>query len=143
MRAVLDTNVLVSGLLWKGAPHSLLEHLRTGALTIVLSPVLLAELSEVLQRPKLAAIIERAGIDGVTVLADFRNVAEVIEPLPLSTPASRDRDDDAVLALAAAARVDVIVSGDDDLLALGSYSGIPILGPAAALRKLTLASPEG
>ena len=69
-------------------------------------------------------------------LADVRRVAEVIEPPPLSAPASRDRDDAAVLALAAAGQVEVIVSGDDDLLELGSYAGIPILDPGRAIQRL-------
>ena len=45
----------------------------------------------------------------------------------------RDADDDDVLALAIAARVDLIVSGDGDLLSLGSFAGIPIIAPAQAV----------
>lgn len=48
VRAVVDTNVLLSGLLWHGAPHALLEQVRTGALTLVSSPALLAELAGVI-----------------------------------------------------------------------------------------------
>jgi putative PIN family toxin of toxin-antitoxin system len=140
VRAVLDTNVLISGLLWKGAPHSLLERVRDGVLTIVISPTLLSELSEVLQRPKFVEIFERASVDVLDVLANVRRVAEIIEPPPLAAPASRDIDDDAVLALAIAGQVDLIVSGDSDLRALGSYSGIPILGPADAMRMLASAA---
>ena len=46
MRAVIDTNVLLSGLLWHGAPHALIEHVRAGTLAMVSSPALLAELAE-------------------------------------------------------------------------------------------------
>jgi uncharacterized protein len=52
VRAVLDTNVLRSGLFWRGAPHALIEQVRAGALTVISSPSLLAELAEVLNRPK-------------------------------------------------------------------------------------------
>lgn len=46
MRAVIDTNVLLSGLLWRGTPHRLLEAVRGGALTLITSPALLAELGD-------------------------------------------------------------------------------------------------
>jgi predicted nucleic acid-binding protein len=48
----------------------------------------------------------------------------------------RDKDDDAVLALALAAQADIVISGDDDLLCLASFEGIPILMPAQALQKV-------
>ena len=51
MRAVVDTNVLLSGLLWRGTPHRLIEEVRAGALTLLTSPALLAELGEVIRRP--------------------------------------------------------------------------------------------
>ena len=49
---------------------------------------------------------------------------------------SRDPDDDVLLACAVAARADLIVSGDDDVLALKQYRGIPIITPAQALRRI-------
>ena len=63
----------------------------------------------------------------------MRRLAEVIQPPPLPQPVCRDPDDDAVLALAIAAKVELIVSGDNDLLSLGSFQGIPILAPAEAI----------
>ena len=53
VRAVIDTNVLLSGLFWRGAPHALIEHLRAGTLVMVSSPALLAELAELIARPPL------------------------------------------------------------------------------------------
>jgi putative PIN family toxin of toxin-antitoxin system len=57
MRAVLDTNVLLSGLLWRGPSYTLLEQVRNGAVTFLSSPELLAELAEVLERPKFDAVL--------------------------------------------------------------------------------------
>jgi predicted nucleic acid-binding protein len=48
----------------------------------------------------------------------------------------RDKDDDAVLALAVAAKVNIVISGDDDLLCLASFEGIPILTPAQGLQRV-------
>ena len=137
MRTVIDTNVLLSGLLWRGAPHRLIEAVRVGALAFITSPALLAELGEVIHRPKFQTILARSRTDPEQVLGELRRLAEIIDPPPLPAQVSRDPDDDAVLALAAASQADLIISGDADLLVLGSYAGIPILQPAAAIARLS------
>jgi len=136
MRAVLDTNVLLSGLLWRGPSYSLLEQVRSGSVTFLSSPELLAELAEVLARPKFDAVLSRSSSSREQMLVQVRMLAEVIDPPPLAQPVCRDPDDDAVLALARAAQADVIVSGDDDLLSLTSFDSIPILNPAQALQRV-------
>ena len=68
------------------------------------------------------------------MLAELRQLAELIDPPPLSAPVSRDPDDDAVLALAAHA--DLIVSGDADLLSLGSHAEIPIVDAVTAIVRI-------
>lgn len=136
MRAVVDTNVLVSGLLWHGAPHELLEQMRAGALALISSPALLAELETVIGRTKFDAILTRSNTSRARALVEVRQLAEVIEPPPLPQPVCRDPDDDQVLALAVAAQADLIVSGDDDLLALGSFHGIPIVTAAQAVERI-------
>jgi putative PIN family toxin of toxin-antitoxin system len=133
VRAVIDTNVLVAALLWRGPPHALLEHVRAGTLSMVSSPALLAELADVIGRAKFDAILAKTNTSRERSLAQVRQLAEVIEPPPLPAPVCRDPDDDQVLALALAAKVDLIVSGDNDLLSLGSFENIPILAPAQAL----------
>lgn len=133
MRAVIDTNVLISGLLWHGAPHVLLEQIRAGTLALVSSPALLAEFEDVIGRAKFNAILTRSNTSRETVLAEMRKLAEVIAPPPLSKPVCRDPDDDEILALAIAAQADLIVSGDGDLLSLRNYLNIPILDPAEAV----------
>jgi putative PIN family toxin of toxin-antitoxin system len=136
VRAVIDTNVLLSGLLWYGTPHALLERVRDGTLGLVSSPVLLAELAEVTGRSKLAAILVRSNTSRERLLAELRQLTEVIDPSPLPQSVCRDPDDDEVLALAVAAQVDLIISGDDDLLSLGSFAGVPIVDAAAALKAI-------
>lgn len=136
MRAVVDTNVLVSGLLWHGTPHAFLEQVRAGALGLICSPALWAEFKAVIARPKFDLILARANISREDVLAQVRLLVEMIEPPPAAMSVSRDPDDDAVLALAVAAQVDLVVSGDDDLLALKSYQGIPIVTPAQAVAQI-------
>lgn len=112
LRAVIDTNVLLSALLWRGAPH------------------------EVLARPKFAVPLERAQIGLQALMAQLHVLLEAISPPALLQPVCRDPDDNAVLALALAARADVLISGDDDLLSLGAFAGIPIMTVAQALERL-------
>jgi putative PIN family toxin of toxin-antitoxin system len=133
VRAVVDINVLLSGLFWHGTPHVLVEQVRAGTLTLISSPSLLADLAEVIARAKFAAILARSSTNPERTLAELRRLAEIVDPPPLPTPISRDPDDDAVLALAVAAQADLIVSGDADLLVLGAHAGIPIVSPIDAL----------
>ena len=137
MQAVFDTNVLVSALLWHGPSHALLEQVRNGSIALISSPALLAELTDVIGRAKFDAILTRSNTSRERTLAQERQLAEVIVPPDLPQPVCRDPDDDAVLALALAAKVDWIVSGDNDLLSLGSFEGIPIITPAEANRRIS------
>lgn len=143
MRAVIDTNVLLSGLLWRGAPHALIEHVQAGTLAMVSSPALLAELAEVISRAKFDEILARSNTSRERSLAEIRQLAEVIVPPPLPQPVCRDSDDDHVLACALAAQADLIVSGDADLLNLREYQSIRIVAAAEALRLIELAFPGG
>lgn len=139
MRAVIDTNVLISGLLWHGAPHRLLERVRGGELVLITSPALLAELAEVIGRAKFGVIFERSNTSQERILDELQRMMEVIKPPSLQKPVCRDPDDDEVLALGIAAQADLIVSGDEDLLALKEYQGIRIVNPAEALSLITSA----
>jgi len=134
MRVVLDTNVLVSGLFWQGASHALIDHITQGTLTLVTSPILLAELNETLAKPRLAAILKRSHTAPERVLADLQRLAELIDPPPLTEPVCRDPDDNHVLACAFAANAELIITGDRDLLVLHPWRDIAIVRPADALQ---------
>jgi putative PIN family toxin of toxin-antitoxin system len=130
---VIDTNVLVSGLPWSGAPHALLTRVRAGTLSLVSSPAMLAELARVLSRHKFDDILLRSGRSRDRLLAEIHGLTELWDPVPLAHPVCRDPDDDALLALALAAQADCIISGDDDLLSLVIHEGMPILNVKQAL----------
>ncbi len=136
MRTVVDTNVLLSALFWRGSPHTLLEQVRAGILTLISSPALLAELAEVMNRPKFQAILARSNTDPEQTLGGLRRLAEIVDPPPLPAQVSRDPSDDEVLALAIASQADLIITGDADLLTLGSHGGIPIIDPAEAVIRI-------
>lgn len=143
MRIVIDTNVLLSGLLWQGTPHALLNQARNGTVELITSPDLLNEFADVIQRPKFASILQRTSHTPAKILAELRQLSEIVISPPLPEPVCRDPDDDAVLACAIAANVDAILSGDDDLLTLKAFQGIQILTPADAVQKITAGSYGG
>jgi putative PIN family toxin of toxin-antitoxin system len=136
MRIVVDTNTAISGLLWSGQPRQIIDLVRARTHTVCVSVALLAELAEVIARPKFAQRIHAAGLSASALVQDYTRLAEIVEPAPLPQPVSRDPDDDVVLATALAANALLIVSGDRDLLDLGSFSDIRILNAADALRVL-------
>jgi putative PIN family toxin of toxin-antitoxin system len=120
-----------------------MRHVRAGTVTLISSPALLAEFADVIHRPKFHAVLARSGTEPDALLAELRQLAEIIDPPPLSAPVSRDPDDDAVLALAAAAHADLIVSGDADLLSLGSHAEIPIVDATTAVARIGSQREEG
>jgi uncharacterized protein len=96
----------------------------------------LAELADVIGRAKFDAILVRSKTTREQALSEMRQLSEVIEPPALPAPVCRDPDDDEVLALALAAQVDLIVSGDEDLLVRQVFEGVPIVTPAQALQRI-------
>ncbi len=137
MRLVLDTNIVISALLWRGMPYQILETVsRSRELRLFASPALLDELADVLTRPMAAKRLALIGKTAAEVLADYQAVVEVVEPRVVPRVVLRDADDDQVIAAALAAQADFIVSGDDDLLCIGSYKTIHIITAVQALLQL-------
>ncbi|HZF12597.1 MAG TPA: putative toxin-antitoxin system toxin component, PIN family [Thermoanaerobaculia bacterium] len=133
MRAVADTNVVISGLLWNGPSRAVLDRARSGAVDLFTSPALLAELEDVLARRKFLRRLQLARTSVHELILGYASLAHVIRPAPIEPIVLADPDDDAVLACALAARVDVIVSGDGHLLALGQVEGIRVVTAAGFL----------
>ena len=124
MRILLDTNVLISGILFRGVPRALLERAIRGELDVVTSPALLDELEDILTRK-----FEFPPELGRAVRTELESLADVV--VPAEVPAvSRDPDDDQVLAAALSGGAEFIVTGDRDLLILETHHEIPIVSPA-------------
>ncbi len=137
VRLVLDTNVVLSAVLWRGTPHRLLQAIRQGPhLQLVCSAALLEELAAVLARPSFSRQFVAIGKQPIDVLRDYLAVVQIVDTQPLAQPVCRDPDDDEVLSLALAAQADLIVSGDQDLRVLGTFEGIAIVDVAEALQRI-------
>ena len=136
MRVVLDTNTVVSALLWGRVPEKLLVAATEGRIELFTSEALLSELAGVLPRAKFAQRILKAQRTSRQLIEQYRGLVSVIEPADIAPTVAGDRDDDRVLACALAANADLIVSGDDDLLNLKHFHGIAIISAADASRRI-------
>jgi uncharacterized protein len=132
LRVVLDTNVLLSGIAYpESVPGKLVNAWRQGAIDVVLSAFILDELRRVLPRLGHRHGLSTAEIDDLVDALFIQ--AELVEPIEVSVSALRDDADAPVLGtlLAAleAAKVDCLITGDKDLLALAEK--YPIVAPTA------------
>lgn len=136
MRIVLDTNVIVSALIWGGTPYKLLQAATEGDIDLYTSPTLLAELREVLAREHLASRLAKQRSSVEQAIAFYGELATSVSPLTTPRVVPGDADDDHVIAAALAAKADLVVSGDRDLLAMGNHEGLTILTAAEAVKRV-------
>lgn len=135
-RAVLDTNVVLSALLFgSGEIGRLRLAWQHGHCLPLLSTATAQELIRVLTYPK----FRLSAADREELLGDYLPYARVVRMprVPPAVPACRDPFDLAFLQLAAAGKADILVSGDRDLLALAGQTPFEILPPARFLACLS------
>ena len=121
LRVVLDTNILVSALIYNGKPGQLLELALDKQITIFTSKVLVSELQETLAK-KFDFSEEK-----IKQIDQKLNKSFIVVYPKKSTNVLRDDDDNRVLEAAVEGKCDYIVTGDKELLDLGSFKGIKIV----------------
>ncbi|MCY3600615.1 MAG: putative toxin-antitoxin system toxin component, PIN family [Gemmatimonadetes bacterium] len=135
VRTVLDTNVLVSALLFpKGTVSWLRDAWRSGAILPLASRDTVSELVRVLCYPK----FRLAAAEREELLADYLPYCESVdigEPPPV--PECRDPFDRIFLQVSVAGCADALVTGDEDLLALAPAFPVAILTPRAFAKRLS------
>lgn len=97
---------------------------------------MLAELEDVLNRPKFGERLRRAQVSARELVVGYAALATVVTPAVIPPMVTDDPDDDVVLACAAAVQAEVIVSGDRHLLALQQFQAMPIMTAAALMNRL-------
>ena len=141
IRAVLDVNVLISAFIGgaDGPPRKLIYAWREGRFTLVVSPALLMELTTVLGRPKFErwAGNERAALWIASLSAGGAHRDDPVRP-PVGI---RDPKDEYLVALGRRSDVDVLVSGDGDLLE-AEFDGLKVVRPAEFLEMLLASEPR-
>lgn len=128
LRLVLDTNIVVAGLLWSGPPRRLLQAAIDGEVELFSGAVLLDELAHTLGFSKFTARIERFGTSVAALVAQYTALVSLVAPASVPRVVANDADDDHVIAAAVAARAELIVTGDrKHLLPIGAHQGIAIV----------------
>lgn len=127
MRIVLDSNIFVSAFVFGGKPAKCIDYVVQKKVTGVVSSAILTEVLEVLAAK---FSFSSARLEEINFLID-NSFEKVFPDTPLNI--SRDPDDNRVLEAAEEGECDYIVTGDEDLLALGKYKNIATFTPAEFL----------
>ena len=130
---VLDTNVLVSGLIMLGKPRELLSMISRREAALVLSKEILNEFMTVTRRKKLAEYATKEQVE--RFVEGLEKIAEFVEP-ESHLKVADDSEDDIVINTAIDGEADFIVSGDHHLLSLREFRGITMLSVDEAVRRL-------
>jgi uncharacterized protein len=125
MRVVLDTNILISAIVFGGKPKSIFEQAITGDIQLVVSDPILEELQGVLSGKKFRYPVHLV----VEIVQQLASLAEIVSPEEKISVIKNDPADNRILECAVAGKVKYIVSGDIDLVSLKSYKKIEILTP--------------
>ncbi len=137
MNIVLDTNVIISGLLWLGAPNRILQLIEKGEIKLCLTPQILKEVQEVLKRPKFLLRIKICRTSTEELIADISKIAKLFSDIKIPPVVKEDPDDDQILSCALVANAQFIITGDAHLLKLKKFAGIPIITPHKFLKLLS------
>jgi putative PIN family toxin of toxin-antitoxin system len=127
MKVVLDTNIWVSAIIWGGISDKILLLGQRKVITIAMSQQLLNELERTFNKPKLQPKLKALDLIVSTLMNLIRESVVLYVIDEIIVPELRDPDDSIVLATAIAAKADVIITGDRDLLVLAEYQGINIM----------------
>jgi putative PIN family toxin of toxin-antitoxin system len=139
VRLVLDTNVVGSGILWGGTPRVLLQATREKRVELFTSTAMLAELTDILGRRKFARKIAASQLTIDQLVDGYAQLASVVRPsaMPRIAP---DPDDDVVIGTALAAKADLVVTGDKQLLTVIEHQGVRIVGIVQAIEIIEASS---
>ena len=130
VKAVVDTNVLVSGLISEhNPPRQIIDAWLDGRYRLVTSPYQVEEVNHVLSYPQIAGRIRLEGAELDLILAAMLSEAELVPGHVQMPGVTRDPKDDPIVASACEGRTDYLVSGDQDLLAVGKIEGVRVVTP--------------
>ena len=131
MKIVIDTNVLISAIFWTGNPKQLLNKVRRGEATFLISEDLLNEFKEVLMRKDKPFKLSLE--EAERVVTDMRGIAQIVHPNS-QVVVCKDERDNKVLEYAIDGRAEYVISGDLHLLGLKSFKGVKIISVTDFLR---------
>jgi uncharacterized protein len=129
--AVFDTNILFSATGWRGNPFQCVERARVGEIQAVTCPELVGELAE-----KLELRLHFSAEQVAETLADYLGFLRMVQIPKVLNAVPRDAEDNKALECAIEGQAQYVVSGDNDLLVLKEFRGIPIVRASDFLKAL-------
>ncbi|MBI5140884.1 MAG: putative toxin-antitoxin system toxin component, PIN family [Nitrospirae bacterium] len=133
MRIVLDTNVIIAAFASRGLCADVFE-VCVSSHTVVLSEYILAEVAD-----KLAGKLRMTKENADKIVTYLHDIAEITPPVPVEASECRDPDDLPVIGTAIGGMAELLITGDSDILEIGSYNGIETMTPRQLWERLTLA----
>jgi len=132
MRVVVDTNILISGLLWDGNESEILKLCKTGEITLIISPDIIIELESVLSRKKFG--LTKTEID--SAIGEILSISKIVNPRAIIDIIKEDPDDNIILECAIEGNAELIISGNKHLFNLKEFMKIPIVRSIEALKRI-------
>ena len=129
IRVVIDTNVLISGLFWKGSPRRVIDLAADHTIEAFIGISIIKELHDVLKEDFCVPAEKLTDI-----LKDVVTFCRIIPAKELPIAGLRDPNDAHVLSCVVAGKVQFIITGDKDLLTLKTYKRIAIVTPSEFLK---------
>ena len=123
MKLVLDTNIFISAFYWGGNSQKIIDRIVEGIDELYISNEILNEISDVMSRPKFKSTSEiiRKYIQSIEKIGKKVFISGKIKGI------CRDKEDDDIIECGITSGADCLITGDDDLLVLGSYQNLKIL----------------
>lgn len=136
-RVVLDTNIIVSGMLWSGVPHKIVALAEQKDLQIITSRARIDEFNEVLGRQKFSKRLEKIGKTPQQIVEKYLELAEIIAPAKSVPVVQEDPDATAILACGIGGKANFILTENDHLLHLAIYENTYLWDVDRFLRNLS------
>lgn len=129
-RVVIDTNVLISGIIQRsGFPFKVVKLWEDEVIVLITSIATIEEAERVLNYPKIRKRYALTNDDISRTVSNLLKYSVLVEDPPIPNVVEQDPDDNKILATALAGKADYIISGDMHLLTLKNYRGIEIVTP--------------
>ena len=136
LKLVLDTNTIISAFFWNGNEAELFRKIEQGNAALFITREILAEIEDVIKRPKFDKVMKNAGLTPDQIMQKIVSLSHLVIAPKITVKVCRDEKDNKFLECAESAKADYIVSGDEDLLSLKDYKGIPIAKSERILKLL-------
>ena len=127
LKLVLDTNTLISAFFWEGNEAELFRKIERGRAKLYITSEILKEVEEVIKRTKFNEVMRKANLTPDQIMQKIVSLSHLVIAPKISVKVCSDEKDNKFLECAESAKADYIVSGDEDLLSLKEYKGIPIV----------------